>query len=245
MSSIQKFMSDVPIKGLICLDAGTGTGGMTRYLVERGAKLVFSISNNQEHLDYARSKCSTEEIRKIRFVNADLADLKFLSSETVDLITAHMLINVVYPIKLFSIFKELTRVARKNSLLTIIDYNPLYTYQTDKSHLVEELFKIENAIHYLVEGEPALIWYPSEYIINSLQLLGWMPESINLIYSKTPWEKELLNEHMDEIKEICVKINHENLRESFLQNTAEIFNKIGDKEVIYAGSIYGIKMRKK
>lgn len=245
VSKIRKFMDDVPIEGLICLDAGTGTGSLTRYLVKRGARLVYSISNNPEHLDYARSKCSTKELRKIRFINADLSCLNFLSVETVDLVTAHMLINLVTPVKLFSIFRELTRVARKNSLLIIIDYNPLYTYQTDRSYLVEELFRIENAIHYLVKGEPALIWYPSEYIVDFLQLLGWMPECIKLIYSKTPWEKELLQEHIDVIKEICTKVNHKGIREDFLRNAVEIFNKIGDEEVIYAGSIYGIKMRKK
>jgi len=36
---------------------------MTRYLVKRGAKLVYSISNNQEHLDYARSKLSDDEAK--------------------------------------------------------------------------------------------------------------------------------------------------------------------------------------
>jgi len=76
-----------------------------------------------------------------------------------------MLINLVSPIKLFLIFKELTRAARKGCLLIIIDYNPFFTYQMDRSYLIEELFRIENAIHYLVEGEPAMIWYPSEYII--------------------------------------------------------------------------------
>ncbi len=245
MSIIRKFVRDVPIEGLICLDAGTGIGGMTRYLVKRRTKLVYSISNNQEHLDYAHSKCSTEELTKIRFINADMSDLNFLSAETVDVITTHMLINVVTPVKLFSIFRELTWVARKNSLLIIIDYNPLYTYQTDRSHLIEEIFKIENAIHYLGEGEPALIWYPSEYIINLLQFFYWVSECVKLLYSKTPWEKKLIKEHIDVINEMCVKVDQESIRENFLHNAVEIFNKIGDEEVIYAGSIYGIKVRKK
>ncbi|HOC52522.1 MAG TPA: class I SAM-dependent methyltransferase [Caldisericia bacterium] len=165
MNPIHKFMNDISIKGLICLDAGTGTGGMTRYLVRKGAKFVYSVSNNEEYLDYARSNCSTNELRKIKFINTDLSDLNFLSVESVNLITAHMLINLVSPIKLFLIFKELTRAARKGCLLIIIDYNPFFTYQMDRSYLIEELFRIENAIHYLVEGEPAMIWYPSEYII--------------------------------------------------------------------------------
>ncbi|MEW5937120.1 MAG: methyltransferase domain-containing protein [Candidatus Thermoplasmatota archaeon] len=245
MSSIQKSMKNIPVEGLICLEAGTGAGNMTCYLVKRGAKLVYSISDNQEHLDYARSKLSNDEAKKVKFINSDLCDLSFLSPGAIDLITAHMLINVVPPVDLFSIFNELTRVAKKDALMVINDYNPFFSYQTKKSYLVEELFRIENAIHYIVEGKLALIWYPSEYIINLLQLLGWVQECMNLIYSKTPWEKELLKEHIDVIKDMCVKVNHEDLREDFLQNALEIFNKIGDEEVIYAGSIYSIKMRKK
>ncbi|HOC52521.1 MAG TPA: hypothetical protein PLW61_00320 [Caldisericia bacterium] len=68
---------------------------------------------------------------------------------------------------------------------------------------------------------------------------------MKLIYSKTPWEKELLKEHIDDIKEMCEKVNHKDLRKNFLQNALEIFNKIGDKEIIYAGTIYGIKILKK
>jgi len=238
-------MKDVNVEGSICLEAGTGAGNMTRYLVQRGAKLVYSISNNQEHLDYARSKLSDEEAKRVRFINADLRRLNFLSDNTIDLITAHMLINVVPAVELFLIFKELTRVAKKGALIVINDYNPLSSYITKRSRLVEELFRIENAISYLVEGKPALVWYPSEYITDLLQLSGWKLESVRLLYHKTPWERELLQEHLEVIKETCIKLNDENTRKNFLQQALEILNKIGEKEVIYAGSIYSIKMRRK
>jgi len=238
-------MKDVNVEGSICLEAGTGAGNMTRYLVKRGAKLVYSISNNQEHLDYARSKLSDEAAKRVRFINADLRRLNFLSDNTIDLITAHMLINVVPAVELFLIFKELTRVAKKGALIVINDYNPLSSYITERSHLVEELFRIENAISYLVEGKPALVWYPSEYITDLLQLSGWKLESVRLLYHKTPWERELLQEHLEVIKETCIKLNDKNTRKNFLQQALEILNKIGEKEVIYAGSIYSIKMRRK
>jgi ubiquinone/menaquinone biosynthesis C-methylase UbiE len=238
-------MDGIHIKDLTCLEAGTGAGNMTRYLLKKGSKLVYSISNNQEHLDYARKRLSDEEAKRVKFINADLRKLNFLSDETIDLITAHMLINVVPPVDLFQIFKELSRVAKKGTLMVVNDYNPLSSYQTKRSLLVEKLFKIENAIYYMVEGEPALVWYPSEYITDLLQLLNWKVESVKLLYHKTPWEKELLREHLEVIKETCIKINDENVRENFLHQALEIFNKIGDDEVIYAGSIYSIKMRKK
>lgn len=242
--TIQISMDGVPVEGLICLEAGTGAGNMTYYLVKRKAKLVYSISNNQEHLDYARSRLSDGDLKKVRFVNVDLSNLR-LSSETIDLITAHMLISVVPPVDLFSIFKELTRVAKKDALMVINDYNPLSSYQTERSHLVEELFRIENTVHYLVKDKPALVWYPYEYVTDLLQLLGWKVESTKLLYPKTPWPKELLEEHIDVIKEICIKINNEGTRKNFLQRALEIFNEVDEDEVIYAGSIYSIKIRRK
>lgn len=238
-------MKDVSVEGLTCLEAGTGAGNMTCYLVKRGAKLVYSISNNQEHLDYASSRLSAEEVKRVKFVNSDLCNLSFISPKAIDLITAHMLINTVTQVDLFSIFKELTRIAKKDALMVINDYNPLFSYQAERSHLVENLFRIENAVNYLVEDKPALVWYPSEYVTDLLQLLGWDLETVNLLYPKTPWDKELLKEHIDKIKEMCIKINNESTRKNFLQQAFEIFNEIGEEEVIYAGSIYSIKMWRK
>ena len=84
------------------------------------------------------------------------------------------------------------------------------------------------------------MWYPSEYIIDLLQPLGWKAESVRLLYQKVPWPKELLEEHIDVIKE-CAEING---KEIFLQEALKTFNEIDDSEVVYAGSIYSIKMRK-
>jgi len=105
-----------------------------------------------------------------------------LEEETIDLITAHMLVNVVTPVDLLLILKELTRVAKKKALMVVNDYNPLCSYQTERSHLVDELFRIENAVSYLANGEPALVWYPSEYITELLELLGWEIETAELMY---------------------------------------------------------------
>jgi len=174
-----------------------------------------------------------------------LASLDFLRADRFDLITAHMLINVVPPVKHFSIFKELTRVARKGSRLVLIDYNPLSSYQTRRSHLVEDLFRLENAIHYLIEGEPALVWYPSDYVIDLLERLGWVKERVKLIYSRTPWDKELLKEHLDEIEEMSKRLSQRAIGEPLSKRAVEILNQIGDDEVIYAGTIYGIHLRKK
>lgn len=40
------------------------------------------------------------------------------------------------------------------------------------------------------------------------------------------------------------KVNNKRIKNAFLHQTLEIFNKIKDNEVIYVGSIYSIKMRK-
>ena len=111
--------------------------------------------------------------------------------------------------------------------------------------MVEDLFRLENAIHYLIEGEPAMVWYPSDYVIDVLERLGWVEEDARLIYSKTPWEKELLKEHLDEIGEMCRRFRQRDIGKRLLQRAVGIVNQIGDDEIIYAGTIYGIRMRKK
>ena len=238
-------MDKINVKGLICLEAGTGAGNMTRWLAKKGAKLVYSISNNQEHLEYARRRLPKKYIKNVKFIKADLRRLDFLGERTIDLITAHMLVNVVTHVDLFLIFKELTRVAKNKALMVVNDYNPLSSYQTERSYLVEELFRIENAASYLANGEPALVWYPSEYIAGLLELLGWEIETMELMYDKTPWERELLEEHLEVIEEECKKIDDENLRKSLLHQAHKLLDQIGEDETIYAGTIYSIIARRK
>lgn len=243
--TIQLAMNGIHIEDSVCLEAGTGAGNMTCYLVEKRAKLVYSVSNNQEHLDCARKRLSNDDAKRAIFIRGDLRELSSLSDQAIDLITAHMLINLLPPVDLFLVFKELSRVARKSALLVVDDYNPFSSQQAGSSPLVERLFRIENAIHYLVEGEPALVWYPSQYVTDLLQLLDWKVESVKLLYDETPWEKELLQEHIDTIKEVCAGINDEGMRKGFLQQALEIFDQIRDDEVIYAGSVYSVKARRK
>ena len=237
-------MEEVPVEGQICLEAGTGAGNMTCYLIERGARLVYSISNNQEHLDYAQSRLSREDEKKVKFINADLQNLEFISSGSIDLTTAHMLLNVVQPAELFLIFKELTRVIKKDGYLIINDYNPLLSYQMDRTYLVEELFKLENAVHQLVNDKPALVWYSSDYVSDLLQTLGWNIHSTNLLFDKTPWSKQLLQEHVDEIEKIGNKINDDVVKQNLLRMAKSVFNEIDDDEIIYGGSVYSIKMQR-
>jgi ubiquinone/menaquinone biosynthesis C-methylase UbiE len=244
-TSIQKAMNDVRVEGLVCLEAGTGAGNTTCYLAARGAGLVYSVSNEQEHLDYARNRLSDEDARRVEFVKADLRKLDFLSERTIDLITAHMLINVLPPVDLFLVFKELSRVAKENALLLVNDYEPLSSHCAGRSHLAEELFRIENAASYLIRGEPALAWYPSGYVTDLLRLLEWEVESVKSLYDRTPWEKELLQEHVDDIKEMSLRVDDEGTRKALIQRALDILDQIGDDEVIYAGSIYSVKAWRK
>jgi len=117
-------------------------------------------------------------------------------------------------------------------------------FQTERSYLVEELFKIENAVSYIANGEPALVWYPSEYVVELLELLGCEIESVKMLYDKTPWEKELLKEHLEVIEKICMKIKDEKLKKNLLHQAIEILNPVAEDKVIYAGTIYSVKARK-
>lgn len=237
-------LDKISIKDLVCLEAGTGAGNTTIYLAKNGAKMVYSISDNVEHLEYASERLPEEYRDRVKFIKADLGNLGFMKEEMVDLVTAHMLINVVAPADLFLIFKELTRVTKTSGVMVVNDYNPLSSYCEERSWIVEELFRIENAVSYIVNGAPAMVWYPSEYVTELLKLLGWNIEGIEYMYEKTPWEKELLKEHLQVIEEGCVKLEDEGIRKSLLSRAKAILEQVGDKEVIYAGSIYSIKAKK-
>ena len=65
-----------------------------------------------------------------------------------------------------------------------------------------------------------------------LELLGWEIETMELMYDKTPWEKELLEEHLEVIEEECKKIDDENLRKSLLHQAHKLLDQIGEDETI-------------
>lgn len=68
---------------------------------------------------------------------------------------------------------------------------------------------------------------------------------MELMYDKTPWEKELLEGHLEVIEEECKKIDDENLRKSLLHQAYKLLDQIGEDETIYAGTIYSIIARRK
>ena len=238
-------MNKINVEGLICLEAGTGAGNMTHWLAKKGAKLIYSISNNEEHLKYARKRLPERYHKNVKFINADLRHLDFIENEMIELITAHMLINVVEHEDLFFIFKELTRVAKKDGIIVVNDYNPLSSYKGKRFHIVDELFKIENVVSYLANGKPALVWYSQKYVTELLTLFGWEIDTVELMYERTPWDRELLEEHLEEIEEGCKKIKDENLRKNLLSYANNLISQIDERETIYAGTIYSIIARKK
>jgi len=55
----------------------------------------------------------------------------------------------------------------------------------------------------------------------------------------------LIKEHIEFIEELCDKLNDKNIKRYFLNRIYDILNKINEKEIIYPGTIYSIKMVKK
>lgn len=109
-------LADRPVAGAVCLEAGAGVGNTTAGLLAGGASRVYAVTNERKHakstLERVRANADlrTDSPGRVAILEADLRDIP-LPADSVEVITAHGLFNVVPPADLAPIITELTRVA--------------------------------------------------------------------------------------------------------------------------------------
>ncbi|MBD3336192.1 MAG: methyltransferase domain-containing protein [Candidatus Eisenbacteria bacterium] len=236
---IEQALAPIDVQGLTVLEAGTGAGRMTRYLAEHGARWVASVSNEWEHLEYARNRTPEELQSRIGYLLADLRSLAMMPSETFDLATAHFLLSVTGPIDGLKILHELFRVLREGGRLVIIEYAPFYPSTSSTSWIQQEYWRLENALGVLLTGKPSYTEYPSDWLADHLECLGFADVECVRIAENIRWPSELLLEHAEEIREDLAKLRHELLRRAFREQLERLVEAGRDVDV-RSGAVYAL-----
>jgi len=92
--TVRTALDDRPVEGAVCLEAGAGVGNTTAGLLEAGAGRVYAVTNDAEHADTVRERVGAGGPDRVATLEADLRATP-LPDESVDLVTAHGLCNVV------------------------------------------------------------------------------------------------------------------------------------------------------
>jgi len=114
-------LDDRSVAGKRCLEAGAGAGNATAGLLANGADRVYAVTNDRDHARTTRRRVDDDgddgdddgddgDGDRLAVLEADLRATP-LPADSVDVITAHGLCNVLDPAALAAIAEEFSRVA--------------------------------------------------------------------------------------------------------------------------------------
>ncbi len=231
--TVETALEDRPVSGAICLEAGAGHGNATAGLLEEGASRVYAVTDDRAHASAVRDRVAGADADRTAVLEADLRDVP-LASDSVDLVTAHGLCNLLSLAEIGSVAAELTRVAAPGCHLVIDDYEPL-----PEDAAVRELFALENAATELAHGRPALTFYPVAVLRRLFAGYGWEFDRERTLLEPVPWTESHLAAHADVVASAASALSDE-LGERLTAEANRLAATIGEESV---GTMYSVAMR--
>lgn len=194
-ATVTDALADVPVEGATALEAGAGIGNGTAGLLAAGAETVYAVTNEAEHAGTVRDRCPAATVLK-----ADLGAVP-LPDDSVDVVLAHGLFNVLPNETAATVAAELTRVAAPGGWLVIDDYAP---HPPDSR--VRQLYAVENALAELAGARPAYVFYPSAALRALFDGHGWTHERTTTLLQPVPWTDEHMRAHVDAAREAAADV---------------------------------------
>lgn len=230
-STVQAALADRPVAGATCLEAGAGAGNMTAALLAADAGKIVAVTDRAEHAAGVRERIDRDAPATI--VTGDLSTAP-LATDSVEIVTAHALFNVVPTAAIDDIVAELTRVAAPGAHLVVDDYEPI-----PAASVTRRLFAVENAAAELATGRPAQTFYAADHVRALFEDRGWVHDRTETLLDPVPWTAELLDAHVDVVRE-----HARHLRDplgSALVGEAEAVRSETESEEV--GTFYSVAMR--
>lgn len=187
-TTVREALADRPVSGAVCLEAGAGVGNTTEGLLDAGAERVYAVTNDRGHARTTRERVGADS--RAAVCEADLRATP-LPDDSMDVVTAHGLCNVLTPAALDAVVDELTRVAAPGAHLVVDDYDPL-----PPDARMREVVAVENAAHTLAYGEDALTFYPASHLRRLLAGAGWTFERETTLLEPVPWTTTHVRAHL-------------------------------------------------
>jgi SAM-dependent methyltransferase len=240
--TVRTALDDRSVEGAGCLEAGAGAGNTTAGLLEAGASRVYAVTNDPEHARTTRKRVrdaataedtSSSVAERVAVLRGDLRAMP-LPDDSVEVVTAHGLFNVVPAAALPGIAAELTRVAAPGTTLVVDDYDPL-----PPGAAVRELFAVENAAAELATGDPALTFYPAELLRRLFAGYGWTFERERTLLDPVPWTESHVAAHADVARESAAELPPE-LGDPLTAEADRVADAVGSES---AGRMYSLAFR--
>lgn len=231
--TVSRALADRDVAGKRCLEAGAGVGNMTCGLLAAGAEHVYAVTNDRRHADDVRERVADAgESDRVTLLEADLRQIP-LPDDSMEVVTAHALFNVLPNDAAAPIAREMGRVAAPGATLVVDDYDPIPSESP-----VRQLFAVENAAAELANGRPALVFHPVEGLWRLFAGDGWQMERETTILEPVPWTKGHLTAHVAEVRGYTNTLP-DALGKPLVNEAERIAADTGDAEV---GRMYSVAM---
>ncbi|MFC7136010.1 class I SAM-dependent methyltransferase [Halobaculum litoreum] len=184
--TVTNALEAVPVEDATALEAGAGVGNGTAGLLAADAETVYSVTDEVDHAETVRERCPAATV-----LQADLGAIP-LPDDTVDVVVAHGLFNVLPNETAAAVAAELTRVAAPGGWLVIDDYGP---HPSDSR--IRRLFAVENALAELAAARPAYVFYPADELRTLFEGHGWTHERTTTLLDPVPWTQGHMDAHVD------------------------------------------------
>ncbi|MBX0323923.1 methyltransferase domain-containing protein [Halomicroarcula sp. F13] len=232
--TVETALADRLVEGRVCLEAGAGVGNATAGLLAAGAERVYAVTDDPDHAATVRDRCDDATDRLV-VVEADLRQTP-LRPDSVDLVTAHGLCNLLDPAALAAVAAELSRVATAGCHLVVDDYEPL-----PESAAVRDLFAVENAASELATGRSALTFYPASLLRRLFTGHGWTFDRETTLLDPVPWTASHLSAHAGVVTDATEDLPPE-LGDPLERRAERLAEAIGEE---FAGTMYSVAMTRR
>ncbi|SDM44020.1 Methyltransferase domain-containing protein [Halogranum gelatinilyticum] len=232
-TTVSAALADQPVEGAVCLEAGAGVGNTTAGLLAAGAERVYAVTNDADHAATVRERVADDHPGRAAVLESDLRALP-LAADSVDVVTAHGLLNVLTPAALDTVVSELTRVAAPGCRLVVDDYDPL-----PAEAAVRDLFALENAASELARGESALTFYPATSVRRTAVGAGWTFDRERTLLEPVPWTAGHVEAHANVARSFASQVSGD-LGASLAAEADRLQREIGSEDV---GRMYSLAFR--
>ncbi|MFC7203158.1 class I SAM-dependent methyltransferase [Haloferax namakaokahaiae] len=232
-TTVRAALSDQPVENARCLEAGAGVGNTTAGLLQEGADRVYAVTNNPVHAELVHDRIGRAYPNRTAVVEADLRAIP-LSDDSVEIITAHGLFNVLPPTSLGDVVSEFTRVAAPGCRLIVDDYEP-----PPEGAAIWNLFSLENAASQLADDTPALTFYPERVLRQQFVGSGWSVGRRKTLLEPVPWTKQHVRAHANRTSRLLEEVADE-LASPLEDELERIVASIGSEST---GRMYSVSFR--
>lgn len=232
-TTVTAALEDHDVSGAVCLEAGAGVGNMTAGLLATDASCIYSVTNDRSDARMVRDRIGLAESGRVAVLEADLCAIP-IENDSIDIITAHGLCNVLTPASLATIVEEMTRVSAPNGLLIIDDYEP-----PPNTAGIRELFAVQNAVSELADGRSSLTFYPPSILRAVFSDAAWEFDQKRTLLNPVPWTENHITAHTEVALNAAAKLP-DPLREILTTEVERRAKRIDEESV---GTMYSLTMR--